>query len=187
MTTTNDKTLKDKLIRILTSRSIEKGDFTLSSGRKSNYYIDARRSTMSAEGLSVVGQLGLSAIRMLGWKAEAVGGETLAADPVAYAIAMASRQAPPVLDAFTVRKDPKKHGTGRQIEGCFEKGMRVVIVEDTITTGGSVTRAAEAVRTAGGTVAGVLGLVDREEGGVDALRAAGYAVHALLSIKDLGL
>ena len=175
------------LADLLQARSVRHGDFVLASGQRSRYYVDARKTTMSAEGLEVVGQLGLSAIRMLGWKAEAVGGETLAADPVAYAIAMASRQAPPVLDAFTVRKDPKKHGTGRQIEGCFEKGMRVVIVEDTITTGGSVTRAAEAVRTAGGTVAGVLGLVDREEGGVDALRAAGYQVHVLLSIKDLGL
>ena len=187
MTTTNINSLKTKLIGILSRQSVSRGDFTLSSGGKSHYYIDARRTTMSAEGLSVVGSLGLGAIRTLGWKAQAVGGMTLAADPVAYAIAMASHLAPPSLDAFTVRKEPKTHGTSRQIEGCFERGMSVVIVEDTITTGGTARRAAEVVQTAGGTVAGVLVVVDREEGGAEALRTAGYAVHALLSIKDLGL
>jgi len=175
------------LISLLLERSVRRGDFTLSSGKKSHYYIDARRTTMSADGLALVGELGLAAIRTLGWKTDAVGGLTLAADPVAYAIAMTSQRKPPIVNAFSVRKEPKTHGTGRQIEGCFEKGMSVVIVEDTITTGGSAVRAAEAVQTAGGTVSGVLVLVDREEGGVQALRAAGHAVHALLSIKDLGL
>ncbi|MSR06270.1 MAG: orotate phosphoribosyltransferase [Gemmatimonadetes bacterium] len=187
MTTTNVIKLKNRLVELLDTRSVRRGDFTLSSGRKSHYYIDARRTTMAGEGLAIIGELGINAIRSLGWNVDAVGGMTLAADPIAYAIAVASRHSPPPLDAFTVRKEQKTHGTGRQIEGCFEKGMSVVIVEDTITTGGSAARAAEVVLAQGGTVSGVLVLVDREEGGVEALRAAGHAVHSLLSIKDLGL
>lgn len=187
MTTTNVKALNNRLIEILTSRSVKMGNFTLSSGRQSSFYIDARLTTMSAEGLEVVGPLGLNAIRVLGWKAAAVGGLTLGADPIACAIALASRRAPPSIDAFTVRKDPKAHGTGQQIEGCFQRGMSVVIVEDSMTTGASALRAVEVVRKAGGTISGVLCIVDREEGGADAVRAAGYPVEALLSLKSLGL
>ena len=187
MTTTDVKALKDNLIRLIVARSVTRGDFTLSSGRKSDYYIDARRTTMSSEGLAIIGKLGLATIRARRWKARGVGGLTLGADPVAYAIALASRSAPPALDAFTVRKEPKAHGTGQRIEGCFERGMPVVIVEDVITTGGSASRAAEAIQQAGGIVVGVLGVVDREEGGADALRTAGHAVESLLSIKDLNL
>jgi len=187
MTTTNSKVLKSKLIELLRARSVILGDFTLSSGRRSGYYIDARRTTMSAEGLAVIGDLGLAAIRAEQWSASSVGGLTLGADPIAYAIALASRARPPVLDAFTVRKEPKAHATGKQIEGCFEPGTQVVVVEDTLTTGASAVRAAAAVRAAGGSVSGVLGLVDRHEGGLEAVRAAGYAVVSLVSIHELGL
>jgi orotate phosphoribosyltransferase len=142
---------------------------------------------MSAAGVHVIGELGLAAVRRLGWEASAVGGLTLGADPVAYAIALASRNSPPTLDAFTVRKETKAHGTGQLIEGCFTKGARVVVVEDVFTTGSSALRAVEAVRSAGGTVVGVLGVVDREEGGVTAIRKAGLPVEALVSIRDLGV
>lgn len=168
-------------------KSVRRGEFTLSSGRKSSYYIDARRTTMSSLGLALIGELGLAAIRERGWEARAVGGLTLGADPVAYAIALASQSTPQTIDAFTVRKDPKAHGTTQLIEGGFESGMTVVIVEDVLTTGGSALRAADAVRQANGTIIGVLCVVDREEGGADAVRAAGYAVHSLIAIQDLRL
>jgi orotate phosphoribosyltransferase len=181
----NNNSLKRELVALLKSRSFKTGDFTLSSGKKSKYYIDARRTTMSAAGLDLIGALGLDALRELGWSADAVGGLTLGADPVAYAIALASRKSPPVLDAFTVRKEVKTHGTGQLIEGCFEPQARVIVVEDVFTTGGSALRAVEAVRQAGGTVVGVLGVVDRDEGGVSAIEKIGLAARALVSIHDL--
>jgi orotate phosphoribosyltransferase len=167
------------LIALLARRSARRGQFTLASGRTSTLYIDARLTTMSPEGLALIGPLGLAAIRDAQWEADAVGGLTLGADPVSYAISYASASRPPAVRAFTVRKEAKAHGTGRLIEGPFESGDRVVIVEDVITTGGSALRAAEAVTRAGGLIAGVLSLVDREEGGREAIEAAGYAVRSL--------
>lgn len=177
--------LKRELIDLLKSRSFRTGDFTLASGQKSKYYVDARRTTMSATGLELIGTLGLSLIRDLGWTAESLGGLTLGADPVAYAIAVASRKSPPVINAFTVRKEAKAHGTGQLIEGCFEPSTRVIVVEDVFTTGGSALRAVEAVRQAGATVVGVLGVVDRDEGGIAAIEKTGLEARALVSIHDL--
>jgi orotate phosphoribosyltransferase len=176
-----------KLVALLKQRSLKLGSFTLSSGRRSSYYIDARRTTMSAPGLLLVGLLGLGAIRRAGWQAQAIGGLTLGADPVSYAVALASTTDPPQLDSFTVRKEPKDHGTGRLIEGCFTTGSRVVVAEDVITTGGSALRAIDAILEAGGEVVGVLAVVDREEGGRAAVEAAGYPVETLLTLIDLGL
>lgn len=166
---------------------MELGSFTLASGRKSGYYVDARRTTMSAQGLGLIGELGLAAIRDAGWDATLVGGLTLGADPVAYAVALASRRTPPHLDAFTVRKEPKSHGAKRQIEGCFREGARTVIVEDVITTGQSALRAVEAVTAAGGVIAGVLAVVDREEGGRQAIERAGFRLRVLVSLRELGI
>jgi orotate phosphoribosyltransferase len=140
---------------------------------------------MSPEGLSLIGPLGLAAIRGRGWMPDAVGGLTLGADPVAYAIAYASAERPPAIRAFTVRKEPKVHGTGRTIEGPLEGGDSVVIVEDVITTGASAMRAATAVQDAGASVLGVLALVDREEGGREALEHAGFAVQSLATVSEL--
>ena len=114
-----------------------------------------------------------------------VGGLTLGADPVSYAIAYASALAGSPLRAFTVRKEAKAHGTGRLIEGPFRAGDRVAVIEDVITTGGSALRAAEAIRAAGGVVSGVLALVDREEGGREALEGAGLAVIALARAAEI--
>jgi orotate phosphoribosyltransferase len=175
------------LVALLQQRSIELGSFTLSSGRQSSYYIDARRTTMSAEGMRLVGLLGLRAIRQARWDARAVGGLTLGADPVAHGIALASLMHPPQLDSFTVRKEAKHHGTGRRIEGCFETGWQVVVAEDVITTGASTLRALEAVSDAGGRVVGVLAVIDREEGGKAAIEAAGYPVETIVTLTDLGL
>lgn len=174
-----------RLIALLARRSARRGQFTLASGRTSTLYIDARLTTMSPEGLALIGPLGLAAIRDAGWAPDAVGGLTLGADPIAYAISYASASSPPPLRAFTVRKEAKSHGTGRLIEGPFEAGDRVVIVEDVITTGGSALRAARAVVEAGGTIAGVLALVDREEGGRESIEAAGYLVRALASASAI--
>lgn len=162
-----------------------RGDFVLASGRRSSYYIDCRRTTMHADGLRLVGRVGLAAIRERGWGPDLVGGLTLGADPVAYALAIASCAAPPLISAFTVRKAAKAHGAGRRIEGCFEAGASVVVVEDVITTGGSALEAVRVVRDEGGTVLGVMAVVDRDEGGREALEAAGLQTVALLSVRDL--
>jgi len=174
-----------ELVALLRTRSFRQGQFTLASGRQSPYYVDARPTTMSARGLVLVGHLGLQAIRAAGWRPTLVGGLTLGADPVAYAVAAASDRDPPAMDGFTVRKEVKDHGTGRRIEGPFRTGATVVVVEDVITTGGSALRAIEAVRDAGGQVLGVLAVVDREEGGRDALTAAGYPVAVLVRLAEL--
>ncbi len=166
------------------------GDFTLASGERSTYYIDARRTTMSAHGLQLIGELALLAIREEGWCATGVGGLTMGADPVAYALALASATSPPLLDAFSVRKTTKDHGTQRQIEGNLpERGGSVIVVEDVITSGGSAIRAIEAVVRAGCSVAGVLAVVDREAGGKEAIEQTGHPVIALTSassILDIG-
>lgn len=170
---------------LLAERSARRGHFTLASGRESTLYIDARLTTMSPDGLALIGPLGLGALRASGWGVEAVGGLTLGADPVSYAIAYASALAGGPLRAFTVRKEAKTHGTGRLIEGPFREGDRVAVIEDVITTGGSALRAAEAIRSAGGEVVGVLALVDREEGGREALERAGLPVLALVRASDI--
>ena len=175
------------LVALLSQRSVQHGSFKLASGRTSSYYIDARLSTMSAQGLALVGELGLAAIRAAGWSVSAVGGLTMGADPVAYAIARASLPSPPIVDAFSVRKEAKDHGRGRRIEGCFTAGARVVVVEDTITSGGSALSAIEAVASEGGTVIGVIAVIDREEGGRARIEAAGFPVRALVTATQLGL
>jgi orotate phosphoribosyltransferase len=173
------------LVALLAERSARRGEFTLASGRRSTLYIDCRLTTMSPEGLALVGPLGLAALDEAGWAPDAVGGLTLGADPVSYAIAYASALAGRPVRAFTVRKEPKQHGTGRLIEGPFRSGDRVVVVEDVITTGGSALKAVEAVRAAGGTPVGVLAVVDREEGGREAIEAAGLPVRALARAAEI--
>lgn len=169
----------DRLLTLLAERSARRGSFTLASGRQSSLYIDARLTTMSPDGLALIGPLGLAEIRRASWRADSVGGLTLGADPLSYAIAYASAGDPPPIRAFTVRKEAKAHGTGRLIEGPYREGDHVVVIEDVITTGGSALRAVEAVRNAGGNVAGVLALVDREEGGRETLERAGLTVRSL--------
>jgi len=140
---------------------------------------------MSPDGLVLIGPLGLSAVRAAGWAPDSVGGLTLGADPIAYAMAYASMTTPRPVRAFTVRKEAKSHGAGKLIEGPFEPGDRVVVIEDTVTTGSSARTAAMAVRAAGGDVIGVLALVDREEGGREALVADGFDVVALATASEI--
>ena len=176
---------KQILVSLLAQKSARRGSFKLSSGKHSSLYIDARLTTMSPEGLSVIGPLGLDAIRGAQWAADSVGGLTLGADPIAYAISYASALTGPPIRAFTVRKEAKAHGTGKLIEGPFASGDRVVIVEDVITTGSSAARAVQAVREAGGTITGVLALVDREEGGRESLEGLGLTVVSLVRASDI--
>jgi orotate phosphoribosyltransferase len=177
----------DQLIQLLLARSVRHGDFVLASGRRSSYYIDARPTTMSASGLVLIGRAGLAAIRAAGWAPHAVGGLTMGADPVAYAVAAASVTAPPIVDAFSVRKEAKGHGTKRRVEGNFAPGGAVVVAEDVITSGGSALQAIQAVEQEGGKVLGVLAVVDREEGGRQSIENAGYEVVSLTTTTSLGL
>lgn len=176
----------DQLVTLLATRSARRGHFVLASGRTSELYIDARLTTMSPEGLVLIGQLGLALVRSaFGANVDAVGGLTLGADPVAYAIAYASASSDQPLRAFTVRKEAKAHGTGRQIEGPYRSGDRVVVIEDVITTGGSARKAVDVLRAHGAQVLGILALVDREEGGREALEADGLSVATLTRASEI--
>lgn len=177
-------TSRRQLIEILARRSARRGNFTLASGKQSSFYIDCRLTTMSPEGLSSIGPIGLATIRERGWDPDSVGGLTLGADPVSYAISYASATGKAVR-AFTVRKEAKTHGTGKLIEGPFEASDRVVIIEDVITTGGSALKAVEVVRAAGATILGVLAVVDREEGGREAIEAAGLQVASIARVGEI--
>jgi len=176
---------RERLRRLLVSRSVRSGDFQLSSGRRSPYYIDCRMTTLHAQGQALLGPLCLDALAAAGWAPQRVGGLTMGADPLALAIAAESWRRGAPIDAFSVRKQAKSHGGGRSIEGCFAPGDRVVIVEDVITSGGSALRAARAVRDGGGVILGVLALVDREEGGREAIQAEGLGVHSVFLVKEL--
>ena len=165
----------DPLFALLAERSARRGRFTLASGRESEFYIDCRLTTMSPEGLALVGPRGLAALDDAGWDVDSVGGLTLGADPVSYAIAYARALAAAqpgghrLVRAFTVRKEAKQHGTGKLIEGPFRAGDRVAVIEDVVTTGGSALKAIARVREHGLKVGIILGIVDREEGGREAL------------------
>ena len=176
---------RSTLIRLLSERSLRRGKFTLASGRESAYYVDARLTSMSPEGLATIGPLALSAISDRGWRVDAVGGLTLGADPVSYAIAVASVASPPLVRAFTVRKEAKQHGTGRLIEGPMNEGDHVVVIEDVITTGGSALRAVEAIQRAGASISGIVAVVDREEGGRSVLEQQGFEVVCLATVSEL--
>lgn len=181
----NDQTEHARLINLLATRSARRGQFTLASGKQSTLYIDARVTTMSPEGLILIGNLGVQAIRAT-WKADSIGGLTLGADPISYAISYTSGlQAGKPLRAFTVRKESKKHGTGKVIEGPFQSGDCVVVVEDVITSGNSALQAVAAIRDAGGIVQGVLALVDRNEGGRQAIEDTGLTVVSLVTAEEL--
>jgi orotate phosphoribosyltransferase len=152
---------RQELLRLLATKSFRLGEFKLSSGGISDYYIDCRTTTLDARGAQLTGQLFLEEITQRGWKPQAVGGLTLGADPVVVAVAVTSGK----LHGFLVRKAEKQHGTGQRIEGFREKGARVVIVDDVCTTGASTVQAIEAAREFGFEVVAAMCLVEREEAG----------------------
>lgn len=174
-----------QLLSLLVERSLELGDFTLSSGARSPYYVDARRTTMSARGQLLVGRVCSDLVEESGLAPSHVGGLTLGADPVTYAISHESAHRGHPLDGFTVRKQAKDHGTGRRIEGGLPTTARALIVEDTMTTGSSALAAVEAVRDFGAEVVGVLVLVDREEGGRDRIESAGLPILVAFTAPEL--
>ena len=150
---------RQKLLTTLAHKSFRLGEFKLSSGGTSDYYIDCRTTTLDAKGSKLVGEVFLEEIRNRGWKAQAIGGLTMGADPIVVAVAVVSGE----LNGFLVRKAEKQHGTGQRIEGFREKGARVVIVDDVCTTGASTIQAIEAAREFGFEIVGVMCLVEREE------------------------
>jgi len=183
---------RKRLLEILLERSFKLGDFTLSSGRKSDYYVDCRTTTLHPEGAKLITKLIMPILEE--WNVEQVGGLTLGADPIVSTISMAASgvswgdgekyQGDPI-PAFIVRKEEKAHGTGRRIEGCFEEGKPTAIIEDTLTTGGSALKAVEAAQQAGAEVVGVIAVVDREEGGREAVEAEGLPLKALFTATEL--
>jgi orotate phosphoribosyltransferase len=150
---------RQKLLSTLAHKSFRLGEFKLSSGGTSDYYIDCRTTTLDAQGSRLTGEVFLEEIRQRGWKARAIGGLTMGADPIVVAVSVVSGE----LDGFLVRKAEKQHGTGQRIEGFREKGARVVIVDDVCTTGASTVQAIQAAREFGFEIVGVMCLVEREE------------------------
>jgi len=180
MSTPADRT---RLLELLRREAVLAGDFVLSSGRRSTWYLDCRRATLHPEGAVLCGNLLLDRIAELGLAPDCVGGPTLAADPIVSAMVVLSQQRGHGLPGFLVRKEAKGHGTGRQLEGQYRAGWKAVLVEDTVTTGGSLLKAVRAAEHEGLEVVGVLALVDREEGGAEAF--AGYRYDALFRVSEL--
>src|ERR1700733_9546864 len=147
------------LLRTLAQKSFRLGEFKLSSGGTSDYYIDCRTTTLDAKGSRLTGEVFLEEIQRRGWKPRAIGGLTMGADPIVVAVSVVSGE----VDGFLVRKSEKQHGTGQRIEGFRERGARVVIVDDVCTTGASTVQAIEAAREFGFEIVGVMCLVEREE------------------------
>jgi orotate phosphoribosyltransferase len=156
---------REELLRMLAEKSFRLGDFKLSSGGTSDYYVDCRLTTLDAHGARLTGETVLQEIHSRGWNADAIGGLTMGADPIVVATSVISAQQGKPVNGFLVRKAEKTHGTGQRIEGFREKPARVVIVDDVCTTGASTVQAIEAAREYGFEIAGVLCLVEREEAG----------------------
>jgi orotate phosphoribosyltransferase len=174
---------REELLNLIKSDAVVHGKVTLSSGKEADYYVDLRRVTLSSSAAPLVGTVMLELTADLDF--DAVGGLTLGADPVATAMLHAAAAAGRKLDAFVVRKEGKAHGLQRRIEGPDVEGRRVLAVEDTSTTGGSVLTAVEALQEAGAEVVGVAVIVER--GAADAVAAAGLDYRAAYSLADLGL
>ncbi len=156
------RSARDQLLSLLATKSFRLGQFKLSSGGTSDYYIDCRTTTLDGTGARLTGEVFLHEIRTQGWRAQAIGGLTLGADPIAVSTAIASAGD---LNAFVIRKAEKQHGTGQRIEGFRDRDARVVIVDDVCTTGGSTIQAIQAARDAGFEILGVMCLVERTEAG----------------------
>lgn len=174
---------REQLRQLLKSESLMFGDFTLASGKKSNFYFDSKKTTLLPDGAWLTAREFLRVIRSNGIQADAIGGLTLGADPIVCPVAALSHAEGPKLRAFLVRKEAKEHGTGRRIEGNLAPGSRVIIVDDVVTTAGSTIKAIEAAEQEGHTVVAVICLVDREEGG--AAKLAAYPFYPVFKRSDI--
>jgi orotate phosphoribosyltransferase len=180
-----------ELLALLTKKSVCQGNFTLASGAQSDLYVDARLTTFDPRGALLVGRVGWQLVKQTAVtrniRVDAIGGLTMGADPVALSIGIAAQLDDPLspLQVFTVRKAAKDHGRQKRIEGNFSKGDSVVVVDDVITTGGSTLQAIDAIEDAGGHVAFVLVLVDRQEGGRAAIEQRGHPVVSIFTRADV--
>ena len=177
---------KQRLKEILLDKSYRKGTFTLTSGKTSDFYIDGKQTTLSAEGAYLCGKLIFELIKEEG-DIGAVGGMTLGADPLVSAASVVSHLEGEPIPAFIVRKEAKGHGTGNYIEGLknMEPGCKVALLEDVVTTGGTLLKVFERVEAAGFKVGLVVTVVDRQEGGAEVLEKAGYPLRALFTREEL--
>ncbi|GAB2462432.1 orotate phosphoribosyltransferase [Xylanimonas ulmi] len=183
-------TPREQLLELIKDLAIVHGKVTLSSGKEADYYVDLRRITLHHRAAPLVGHVMLDHLEELGFgtaEIDAVGGLTLGADPIADALLHAAASRGQDLDAFVVRKEAKAHGMQRQIEGPDVAGRRVVVVEDTTTTGGSPITAIEACRAAGAEVVAVATIVDRATGAGEKIEALGVPYHPLFGLQDVGL
>lgn len=176
---------RDALQQLIRDKALKFGDFTLASGKKASYYLDCRQITLDAEGARLVGEgmLELLAPDL----PDLVGGMAIGADPITAAILTLAGTKGLPLRGVMVRKEPKQHGTGRLVEGPFQPGESVAIVEDVVTTGGSSLKAIEHCATAGLKIQRVLAIIDRLEGGREAFAARGYELTTLFTIRDFGI
>lgn len=177
---------RQMLIELVKDEAVFHGDFTLSSGKQASYYVDMRRLTLDHRAAPAIGRL-VAELASEFDDIASVGGLTLGADPIANAAMHASAASDRPLDAFVVRKEPKDHGRGRQIEGAEVEGKRVIVVEDTSTTGQSALKAVEVLRAAGAEVVAVIVIVDRKTGAQAAIEAEGLQWRSAIDLDDLGL
>ncbi len=178
---------KSRLREILKEKSYEEGNFVLASGKTSNFYLDCRETSLDAEGGYLIGRIFYRMIRESSLHIAGVGGMTLGADPLVCAVSLISYLEKTPITAFIVRKEPKKYGKGLWIEGKgnLKKGAPVAIVEDVVTTGGTLIKVIDRVRSEDLDVKMVLSLVDREEGGREALTKAGFDLKTIFTLKDI--
>ena len=174
---------REELREILKKRSVLKGEFTLVSGKKSNLYINGKMTTLNSRGLYLAARLMLD--MLVGIDYDAFAGPTIGADPLIGALLVLSAERGIEKEGLLIRKETKGHGTKRLVEGMIEKGMKVLLLEDVTTTGGSLLRAADAVISEGGTIAGIVAVVDREEGATERIAGAGYKFLSLFKISEL--
>ncbi len=177
---------RQQLIDYISAGAVFHGDFTLTSGKKATYYVDLRKVSLDHRVAPLIGQVMLDLIAGVP-DVVAVGGMTMGADPIAAAILHQGAARDLNYDAFVVRKEPKDHGRGRQVEGPDLEGKRVIVLEDTSTTGGSPLAAIEALKKVGAEIAAVAVVVDRDTGAREVIEAAGYPYFAAIGLSDLGL
>ncbi len=181
-----DADARARLIDHISNEAVFHGDFTLTSGKKATYYIDLRKVSLDHRVAPLIGQVMVDLIAGIP-DVDAVGGLTMGADPVAAAVLHQGAARGLAYDAFVVRKEPKDHGRGKQVEGPDLAGKRVVVLEDTSTTGGSPLKAVEALLKVGAEIAGVAVVVDRATGAREVIEAAGYPYYAAIGLTELGL